>query len=234
MSNTHRFGMFAKYWQPGQVKTRLAKSIGEDKAALVYRAFVETLLLRFASTGSPQVVFSPDDRESEFRELGRLANGPDSWQFYPQGEGDLGIRMRRYFQRAFADGVRLAILIGSDSPTVPTGYVNQARRLLELHEVVLGPTDDGGYYLVAARDEVPPIFSGIDWSTDLVWLQTIGWLQQHRVKFAVLPAWYDVDDVQDLHRLCREIQTQLKAGATNTSRDLEAFHNLANALAAIL
>ena len=78
------------------------------------------------------------------------------------------------------------------------------------NDVVLGPTEDGGYYLVAARDRVPPIFSGISWSTESVWPQTIARLQSSKTSFAVLPTWYDVDEQQDLERLLAEVSHTLK------------------------
>ena len=86
-------------------------------------------------------------------------------------------------------------------------YLQQASCLLESHDVVLGPCEDGGYYLVGARGSVPPIFSGIDWSTEQVWQQTIACLQEHRVRFAVLPTWYDVDTIEELKRLHSELQS---------------------------
>lgn len=206
MVGPHRFGMFAKYWEPGAVKTRLASGIGAEPAAAVYLAFLEVQLARFAGLFDPLLVFSPAEQERRFREL--LGGDPGRWDLKSQGGGDLGARMQRFFGNAFADGYEFATLIGSDAPTLPLSYIHQAASLLRLYDVVLGPTEDGGYYLVAARQTVPPIFTGIEWSTANVWRQTIGKLQEHRICFVVLPTWYDVDNVDDLVRLREQLESE--------------------------
>jgi len=206
-------GVFAKYWEPGRVKTRLAKSIGEAKAADVYLAFLKTLLFRFdsAANRSSVLAFSPDDRLEDFQRLSSETTGSDeAWNFTPQGDGDLGARLHRFFAEQL-QRYEQVIVIGTDSPTLPSNLLDQANRLLESHDVVLGPSEDGGYYLVGARDGVPPIFSGIDWSTEQVWQQTVASLQHHRAKFAVLPTWYDVDTIDDLQRLQAELSRSKSA-----------------------
>ncbi len=199
--NTH-LAIFAKFWQPGAVKTRLAETIGRAAAAAVYRESLRTLLIRFASVAaSRELVFTPDDRRPEFRSLALQA-----WQLEEQGMGDLGQRMARFFERAFASGRSRVVLIGSDSPTVPSSYVDQAFDALEHHAVVLGPSEDGGYYLVGARgDRVPPIFFDMHWSTEQVLPQTIARLQRHNIQYALMPTWYDVDSAADLRRLYDEL-----------------------------
>lgn len=217
----HCFGMFAKYWQPGNVKTRLAAGIGQVNAAAVYKAFLDCQVARFANLYSPLLAYSPNEHESQFQELvGKL----DAWSLQSQGQGDLGERMQNYFTRAFANGFERATLVGSDTPTLPLPIIKQADALLRLHDVILGPTEDGGYYLVAAKQKVPPIFSGIEWSSTSVWGQTIRKLQQHKVRFAVLPTWYDVDDVNDLHRLQTELaSTELDAATSQLQERLSAI-----------
>ncbi len=199
--NTH-LAIFAKFWQPGAVKTRLAETIGSAAAAAVYREFLRTLLVRFASIAtSRELVFTPGDRLAEFRSL-----APQAWQLAEQGTGDLGQRMARFFERAFASGRSSVVLIGSDSPTMPSACVGQAFDALEHHSVVLGPCEDGGYYLVGARgDRVPPIFFDINWSTGQVLQQTIARLEQNNIHHAILPTWYDIDSEADLRRLYDEL-----------------------------
>ena len=85
--------MFAKYWLPGSVKTRLARSIGEEKACQLYHRFVKTLLVRFQELGDRRIVaFSPMDRHAEF-----AAIIPEAWELTPQSSGDLGRRMQMFF-----------------------------------------------------------------------------------------------------------------------------------------
>ena len=207
-----QLGIFAKYPQPGRVKTRLAASIGDESACRLYRAFVETLLARFAHVGNQRVLaFSPPERRAEFEALG----GP-CWQLAEQSTGDLGQRMQRYFKDAFERGASRVVLLGSDSPTLPVEYVERAFRLLKEVPVVLGPSDDGGYYLIGAAGQVPPIFDDIAWSSEAVWGQTTNRLRSLGQDFRELPPWYDVDDEEDLRRLKNELSDEPSSeGATD-------------------
>ncbi len=189
-------GIFAKHWTPGRVKTRLAAELGERRAAEVHRLFVQTLLDRFRDAADLHILaFDPPAGESDFR----AAAGP-SWQLLPQGTGDLGQRMAAFFDAGLARAQRI-VLMGSDSPDLPAAYVAEAFAALTAADVVLGPAADGGYYLVGARGAVPPIFSGISWSTSDVWPQTIARLAAARLRWHGLPQWYDVDTGDDLRRL---------------------------------
>jgi rSAM/selenodomain-associated transferase 1 len=195
---TTQLGIFAKHWQPGAVKTRLAASIGEKSAATLHRCFVETLLSRFRHVADRQILcFAPADSADKFRQLdlGR-------WTLEPQASGDLGERMERYFAGALlgSDCPR-TLLIGSDSPDLPQEYVSEAFDKLHEFAVVLGPATDGGYYLIGASQTVPPIFDNIPWSTPEVWTQTISRLTAAQIPYHVLPEWYDVDDFTGLRRL---------------------------------
>jgi rSAM/selenodomain-associated transferase 1 len=205
-----QFGMFAKFWQPGEVKTRLAREIGNEAAARLYRAFIDTLLTRFNDVGDERTLaFSPAERANEFAQL----VGGKNWKLRPQGDGDLGTRMGRHFVQAFSAAVERAVLIGSDSPTLPREFVEQAFALLEDNSVVLGPSEDGGYYLIGLAGGVPPIFNEMPWSTPQVWNETLNRLQAARLKFAVLPTWYDVDEAADLRRLAIELTGAVESAA---------------------
>ena len=191
------FGIFAKFWQPGRVKTRLAARIGHQAASRVYRAFIEVLIDRLGDCGDRRVLaYWPEDCRDDF-----FAIAGQNWVLERQSDGDLGQRMASYFQTAFKSGAGRVVLIGSDSPTIPTAYIERAFALLEHQRVVLGPTRDGGYYLVGAADYVPPIFEDISWSSSAVWQQTVSHLSRCRIGFAQLPEWYDVDDSSDLIHL---------------------------------
>jgi glycosyltransferase A (GT-A) superfamily protein (DUF2064 family) len=106
--------------------------------------------------------------------------------------------MAAFFAAAFRSGERV-VLIGSDSPDLPAEFIAEAFSSLATHDVVLGPSADGGYYLVGAARRVPPIFEGIAWSTPDVWPQTVALLSGCR--WCQLPRWYDVDTGEDLHKL---------------------------------
>jgi len=198
-------GLFAKYWQPGKVKTRLASSLGPERAASIYREFVFSMLSRLSVAADERVLaFSPEDRVDDFAEP-TFACWPKSWRLEPQSDGDLGTRMKNFFAKRFAEGYEQVVLLGTDSPNVPVDYVAQALRELQSHDVVLGPSEDGGYYLVGARRQVPAIFEGIPWSTPKVWQVTTDALRLAGNSFATLPPWYDVDERADYERLIVEL-----------------------------
>lgn len=210
------FGMFAKYWEPGQVKTRLAAALGGEPASQIYRHFVTTLVTRFRGCADTRVLcFTPQEQAPAF-----VALAGAEWTAKPQAQGDLGARMASFFEDCFRNGAEQVVLIGSDSPTLPAGYVASAFGLLHDADVVLGPTDDGGYYLVGAARGVAGIFEGIDWSTPRVWEQTVARLGALGLSHATLPSWYDVDELVDLKRLRDEL-TQ-PAHDDHTGRELLA------------
>ncbi len=221
-----RLGMFVKYWRPGEVKTRLAADVGAVKAAHLYRCFVTTLSRRLADCHAHRhLVYWPTTRRDAIR-----AVVGDAWQLAPQSQGDLGTRMRSFFEQYQSERSHAApriVLIGSDSPTLPLAYIEQAFVSLRDKPVVLGPTNDGGYYLVGACGVVPPIFEGISWSTPRVWQQTMDRLAVAALPSATLPTWYDVDALRDLHtlreELCGELQQhdeyeELRAAVCRTLR----------------
>jgi uncharacterized protein len=137
----------AKAPRPGLAKTRLARSLGEDDALLLYRAFLADLAKRFGSTpyGLGWYV-TPRDAWPEIRAL-TGETGPVLFQ----GEGDLTERQRGLFHAAFGEGAERVVLIATDSPHLPVRVVEDAFGLLEERDVVLGPTLDGGYYLIGMR-----------------------------------------------------------------------------------
>lgn len=196
-----QFGIFAKYWRPGSVKSRLAATIGEVAASEIYRAFLLCLVERLNNVADRNVLaFTPHQCRDAFASL--VGSG---WSLMPQIDGDLGCRMQHYFAEAFAQGVERVVLIGSDSPTIPREYIQQAFELLRSQSVVLGPTADGGYYLVGARESVPPIFNEVNWSSPKVWEQTLDHLESAGYSFEILPPWYDIDDDSDLRQLRDEL-----------------------------
>ena len=206
-------GMFAKYWEPGEVKTRLAASIGPLRAAGVQRLFVETLARRFGAVADQRLlVHTPAGKRDEFRRaLG------SQWELEVQAAGDLGERMQRFFTAALARAERV-VLIGSDSPDLPVAFLHEAFAALETHDVVLGPAADGGYYLIGAASRAPPVFDGIAWSTPDVWPQTRARLQTAGTAWHALPEWYDVDDQTGLKALAFRL-----GDAARTDRELEAL-----------
>lgn len=197
----HQFGIIAKYWQPGEVKTRLAIELGAEPAAELHRACLQTLLHRFAQIGDRRVLaFTPADRGPQF-----ATSAGAQWQLEPQSDGDLGRRIERHFESAFAAGATRAVLIGSDSPTLPEPMVAEAFGRLAGADAVVGPSDDGGYYLVGLSRPISRLFDGIAWSTPAVWPQTVERLKAAACRYHVLAPWYDIDTSADLARLRAEL-----------------------------
>jgi len=221
----NQLGVFAKYWLPGAVKTRLACAIGDERASRLYRHFVVTLLRRFRQTGDRRfVVYSPTERVAEFTSV-----TPQDWELEPQAPGDLGERMQAFFESHLVRPYDRVVLIGTDSPTLPADTIDNAFNALQSQSVVLGPTHDGGYYLVGATGQAPPIFADIDWSTPEVWQQTTERLHRSGQSFMELPMWYDVDDLNDLKRIKDELKHLAQRDPTWTSLADEVQAALAHA-----
>jgi rSAM/selenodomain-associated transferase 1 len=125
---------------------------------------------------------------------------------------DLGERMEQTFRHLAAQGFRRRIIIGTDSPTLPLTIIQEAFRQLEDHNLVLGPSHDGGYYLIGLSSEIPPIFNGIPWGTQQVLTQTLQRINESAIPMYLLPFWYDVDTFEDLSFLKEHLSHLSEAG----------------------
>lgn len=190
-------GMFGKVPTPGQVKTRLARTVGGTTAAALYGLFLRQLLARLTPLRYCKSLAYWPAGEGDFFS----AYAQHGWRVEPQCPGDLGARMESFFQSRFAAGDRQVVLIGSDSPDLPLELIESAFTHLETTEVVLGPSHDGGYYLVGMSKFQPEIFQGMPWSTSGVLAETIARLKRGGTPHVLLEPWYDVDDADDLQDL---------------------------------
>lgn len=208
-------GVFAKHWTPGEVKTRLAASIGDEKAAETYRRFVETTLARLGQLPCDKVLaYSPLAQKSE------LAAVAEGWKHSFQGEGDLGDRMQRFFAEQFEAGYERVVLLGTDSPNVPLESIELAFKSLHKNDAVFGPTEDGGYYLLGMSRLLIRLIENIPWSTAEVWPTTQARLQESGVSFATVATWYDVDTKTDLERLRNHLRHSQEPELKELARDL--------------
>ena len=214
--------ILAREPRPGLVKSRLAAEIGEEMAAALYRAFIlDTLdLCVRVAAGARYLAFTPDGAAEAF-----AAIAGDRFRRIPQGAGDLGERILRSVRRLFDDGIGRAVAVGSDSPTLPPVLVEEALDALERRDVVLGPSLDGGYYLIGIREGDGALFDGIPWGTADVFHATVRRVRERRRALAVLPPWYDVDTAADLKVLRAHIDAMRISGervaAAKTSALLE-------------
>jgi len=195
--------IFAKYWTPGEAKTRLAEGVGSKAAARLARAFVKATMGQFAGVAERRrLVITPATRRRAFERMSR-----GRFEIAVQGEGSLGDRLQQCFASLFAKGSQRVVVLGADSPNLPVEFVEQAFARLEREHAVIGPSRDGGFYLLGMRDKVLPIFEGIAWGTADVLRQTLARLNQMGASFGTLPEWYDVDTVNDLARLRSDLAT---------------------------
>ncbi len=199
---TTLLGMFAKFWTPGRVKTRLAATIGNDLAAEFHQLFLQSLLDRLQDVADVRrLYFSPASEAEAFRAL------HPKWETSPQVDGDLGVRIRSFFDESFAAGFERVILIGSDSPDLSTAELNEGFTHLRNQDVVVGPSHDGGYYAIGAARKTPPLFAEISWGGDQVFQQTVQAIQSCGLSYRELAPWYDVDDIDDLRQLVERLQS---------------------------
>lgn len=198
--------LFAKYWEPGKVKTRLAAEIGDIAASQVYLAFLHTLLQRLNHVGDERtVVYAPSERISEFQTLGR-----NDWTLTPQSEGDLGERLINFCRSAMAAPSSMCnlVIIGSDCLDVDQTLIEQAFDALAHHQVVLGPSYDGGYYLIGMSEFHAHLFQNIAWSTESVFEQTLERIHQQNLSCFQLPPHHDIDEIDDLNQLREKLEGQ--------------------------
>jgi rSAM/selenodomain-associated transferase 1 len=193
--------LFCKYPEPGRVKTRLAASIGNERAVAVYRELVRSTLDCVAGLARPIDFFvyvDPAEAASAFHSW--LGVG---FRYVPQSVGDLGDRMLTAFREMTDPGPRPAVLIGADCPELRPDHLAQAFDALAEHDLVLGPTEDGGYYLIGAHRPYPDLFRNVPWSTQSVRDVTIRRAEQQRLRVVELPPLPDVDTLADLESYCR-------------------------------
>lgn len=192
--------VMAKAPIPGTVKTRLAPPLTQEQAAELYHALLSDQLEQLNSLEAVDlyVAFTPTDAMPLIASI-----APAGYRCFAQRGGDLGERMNEVFAELWQRGHRNLILIGSDLPPVPLNTFHEGFAQLSSGEkrVVLGPSSDGGYYLVGMSQPVPQIFSGMTWSHDRVLMQTTEKLADGSIAFGLLPAWFDIDTIADIERL---------------------------------
>jgi rSAM/selenodomain-associated transferase 1 len=189
--------IFLKAPRPGAVKTRLARSIGAAEACAAYRTLVEMLLDSLSSLGDVTLRFAPDEARSEISDWLR-----PGWQAQPQGPGDLGQRLEAAFDDAFNAGAHRVVIIGSDCPDVSVEDARAAWGALVTHEVVLGPAEDGGYWLIGLRGMHRELLQGIPWSTSQVLPQTLQRARAANLRVHLLRPRTDIDTEAEWRTFC--------------------------------
>ena len=192
--------VMAKAPLPGFAKTRLIPALGAEGAAAIAQRLLDRTVEQAlaADLGGVDLCCAPDSSHKAFARLGRLPRV----ELSRQGDGDLGARMARAFERWLAH-VPQVLLIGTDAPALDAALLRQAARALADTDAVFVPAHDGGYALVGLRRPSPSLFDAMVWSTSTVMADTRERLATAGLRYAELPAVADIDTAADLVHLPR-------------------------------
>ena len=184
--------IFVKHPEPGKVKTRLAASIGHERAVAIYQELLAYTLSITHPLPVSKVVY-----------YGNKVPAQDLWSDAGykrklQEGSDLGQRMELAFSWGFSAGFQRIVIIGSDCAQLSTEIVEEAFTTLQAEEAVIGPAVDGGYYLLGMNTRIPGIFSQKEWSTDTVFAATIRDLEWANARYSLLPTLSDIDTLDDI------------------------------------
>jgi rSAM/selenodomain-associated transferase 1 len=206
--------MMAKAPRPGKVKTRLSPPLTPDQASALNICFIRDTTENIqqvteASHSAGLVAYTPVGDETAFDGL-----LPPAFRLLPQRGDGFGERLLHVCEDLFACGFSAVCLIDSDSPTMPQDALLQAVEGLSRagDRMVLGGSDDGGYYLLGIKRLHYRLFEQIDWSTERVFAQTLERASEISLQAELLPTWYDVDDAATLQRLRQELSAPHQAG----------------------
>ncbi len=207
----------------GAVKTRLTPPLTHEEAATLNSCFLRDMAAAVSKAGEQTrgiACYTPLGAEEIYQDL-----LPPDFQLLAQRGDNLAERLIGAMQDLFAIGFASVCLMNSDSPTVPAAVFSEAANILAKpdSQMVIGPSDDGGYYLIGLKREQPRIFEGINWSTSRVLEQTLQRAAELELQVHLLPPGYDVDDSDTLRRLCQELLGPNELGKSNAAPATEKF-----------
>lgn len=191
--------IMAKYPTIGKVKTRLGKYLGKEEAARLYQCFLKDTVEKINYSGVPFFIYyTPADKKEGFEQL--FGN---NLTYVAQKGDDLGKRIYHGFKISLEKGFTSAIALGSDIPDLPESILNEAVKKLKEYDSVIGPSLDGGYYLIGLRKEAVSqnLFQDINWSTKTVFKETMNKIDEEKINCHQLTPWSDVDLINDLNHL---------------------------------
>lgn len=220
-----RLLIFAKRPAAGHVKTRLTPPLPPDEAAAVYEACLRDVITLCARERATLELWYHNDHLAE----PYFANEFPHIVARSQCAGNLGEKMLDAFARTFEDGAERVIIMGSDVPTLSDNIVHAALDDVRDGGMVLGPTSDGGYYLIGldrhAWSKAATLFDEVAWSTAAVFHQTIANARRAALDARVLPGWYDVDTIEDLRQAISDADAQSNLGRWAERPDSAYFLN---------
>jgi uncharacterized protein len=172
----------------------LAKSIGDEKALKVYKYLIDhTCSIASMINADSEVWYSDFKVDQENRELPKAKSKV-------QIEGDLGEKMSFAFRQGFKNGYKNIVIIGSDCPEITSDHIDDAFQSLQISDIVIGPSDDGGYYLLGMKKWNPKLFQNIEWSTSRVFNQTVMAIEEESLTLSKLVKLNDIDTIEDLNK----------------------------------
>ena len=208
----------AKQPAPGQTKTRLSPPLTPEGASALYECFLQDTLDEMRQVDETQrlIAYLPQDAQDYFHRL-----APD-FELILQNGHDLGGRLDNALTDSLSQGYERAVIMDSDSPTLPPAFLSQAfTTLANGADVVLGPCDDGGYYLIGIKKPAPRLLREVHMSTATVTEDTLAIAKEEGLSVSLLPTWYYVDDRTSLLRLMKELDGLDSQIAIHTRRFLE-------------
>jgi rSAM/selenodomain-associated transferase 1 len=188
--------IFAKPPEPGSVKTRLIPELGPERAAELAEAFLEDTVAMVRTLDWAECIIAATAMFAR-----RYFKPEEVWL---QSEGDLGERLEKVLRLALKRRP-IVLAIGADSPGLPAAYLESARQALTTADAVLGPSIDGGFYLIGLKDCPVGVLEEIQWSHSTTLAATVAKLEQFGLKTVLINPWYDVDGHEDLERLRRQL-----------------------------
>jgi len=196
--------VFVKNPELGKCKTRLAATVGNEKALTFYKNMLKHTKDVVADANAHKYIFY-----SSFIDTYDLWPENESFSKHLQSEGDLGDKMFKAFEQGFADCYQNICIIGSDCYALDAQMINKAFETLQRNKAVIGPSTDGGYYLLGMSQLIPEVFQNKQWSTETVTADTEADLKQLNYSYKKLPALTDIDNEDDLKTIDSKVVESL-------------------------
>lgn len=187
-------GVFFRTPEMGRCKSRLARALGEEKAFDIYKAMLSATFDNLGNLGGIDVFGFYDGLKPVHLPINPIL------EFFPQKGETLGDRMYYALKQMLDSRYCKAALVGADIPDLPAQYIQDAFNYLDRNDLVLGPAEDGGYYLIGMKRPLALLFEGMQWGNDQVFGETVHRAVNHNISYALLPQWYDIDDIEGLGR----------------------------------
>ena len=213
------FVVVAKAPVVGKVKTRLCPPLTFQQAATLYQGFLQdTIEIALRVPASEVKVVCPSQADA----VALASFLPPQVGYIVQTETGLTDALTTAFEQCLSAGYQKVFCVSSDNPTLPLAYLLEAMAKIDATDIVLGPSEDGGYYLIGAKAVYPSLFSNMTWSTDTVLAETLERANHAGLRTALLPLWYDLDTGTELARFVQEL-AQSETGARHTRVSWQSF-----------